>query len=119
MLVDRNARHRNLPVVLQPEIFFGQLQCIIVMDIGPSQKLGLQEPETIILAAIRTCADAKTLPDGTSIITPEKAVWRLLMSTVFNVVLGASRMVTSGPLLIEVRNTLLPCLQMMYKTLKY
>ena len=64
MLVDRNARHQNLPVVLQPEIFFGQLQCIIVMDIGPSQKLGLQEPETIILAAIRTCADAKTLPGG-------------------------------------------------------
>ena len=64
MLVDRNARHRNLPVVLQPEIFFGQLQHIIVLDIGPSRELGLQEPETIILASIRTCADAKTLPGG-------------------------------------------------------
>ena len=66
MLVDRNARHRNLPVVLQPETFFGQLQHIIVMNIGPSEELDLEEPETIILAAIRTCADAKKL-SGSSI----------------------------------------------------
>jgi hypothetical protein len=59
MLVDRNARHRNLPVVLEPETFFGQLQHIIVVHIGPSEELGLKEPETIILAAIHTCADVK------------------------------------------------------------
>ena len=64
MLVDKNARHRNFPVVLQPETFFGQLQHIIVVKIGPSEMLGLEEPETIILAAIRTCADAKTLSSG-------------------------------------------------------
>jgi hypothetical protein len=62
MLVDRNARHRNLPVVLQPEIFFGQLQHIIVITIGPSEELNLEQPETIILTAIRNCADAKKLP---------------------------------------------------------
>jgi len=64
MLVDQNARHRNLPVVFEPETFFGQLQHIIVVKIGPSEMLGLEEPETIILAAIRTCADAKTLSSG-------------------------------------------------------
>jgi hypothetical protein len=64
MLVDRNARHQNLPVVLQPETFFGQLQHIIVITIGPSEELNLEEPETIILAAIRTCADAKKLSGG-------------------------------------------------------
>ena len=64
MLVDRNARYRNLPVVLEPAIFFGQVQHIIVIHIGPSEELDLQEPETIILAAIRTCADSKTLPGG-------------------------------------------------------
>ena len=64
MLVDKNTRHRNLPVVLQPETFFGQLQHIIFVKIGPSEVLGLGEPETIILAVIRTCADAKTLASG-------------------------------------------------------
>ena len=49
-----------MPVVLEPETFFGQLQHIIVVHInGPSEELGLEEPETIILAAIRTCADVK------------------------------------------------------------
>ena len=67
MLVDRNARHQNLPVVLQPETFFGQLQHIIVMNIGPSEELDLKEPETIILAVIRSCADAKKLPGGSDI----------------------------------------------------
>jgi hypothetical protein len=64
MLVDRNARHRNLPVILQPETFFGQLQHIIVITIGPSEELDLEKPETIILAAIRNCSDAKKLSDS-------------------------------------------------------
>jgi hypothetical protein len=64
MLVDKNARHRNLPVVFQPENFFGQLQHIIVVEMGSSEELGLDEPETIILGAIRTCADAKTSASG-------------------------------------------------------
>ena len=67
MLVDKNARHRNLPVVLEPTIFFGQVQHLFAFDIGPSQELGLEEPENIILAAICTCADAKVLSAGGSI----------------------------------------------------
>jgi len=64
MLVDKNAQHQNLPVDFQPQTFFGQLQHIIVIEIGPSDELGLDESETIILAAIRTCADAKTSASG-------------------------------------------------------
>ena len=64
MLVDKNARHWNLPIVFQPETFFGQLQHIIVVEMGSSEELGLDQPETIILGAIRTCADAKTSPSG-------------------------------------------------------
>ena len=63
MLVDKNARHHNLPVVLQPETFFGQLQYIFLVEI-PSEVLGLGESETIILGAIRSCADAKTSASG-------------------------------------------------------
>jgi hypothetical protein len=63
MLVDKNARHRNFPVVLEPETFFGQLQHIIVVKIGPSDELGLDEHGIFILAAIR-CCDAKTLFGG-------------------------------------------------------
>lgn len=64
MLVDKNAQHRNLPVVFQTKTFFGQLQHIIVVEIGPSEELSLDGPETIILAAIHTCADAKTSASG-------------------------------------------------------
>jgi hypothetical protein len=35
-----------------------------VVEIGPSEELGLDEAQTIILAAIYTCADAKTSTSG-------------------------------------------------------
>jgi len=59
MLVDKNARYPKRPVILEPRIFFGQLQHIFVVRLEPSPVLGLTEKETLILAAIRTCADPR------------------------------------------------------------
>jgi hypothetical protein len=59
MLVDKNARYPKRPVILEPHIFFGQLQHIFVIGLKASPALGLTEETTLILAAIRACADAK------------------------------------------------------------
>jgi hypothetical protein len=59
MLVDRNARYPKRPVILEPCIFFSQLLHIFVIGLKASPTLRLTEETTIILAAIRTCADAK------------------------------------------------------------
>ena len=77
MLIDKNARHRNLPVVFQPKTFFGQLQHIIVVEMGSSEELGLDQPETIILGSIHTYANEKTSASGHSIYYySQEAVWR-------------------------------------------
>lgn len=59
MLVDKNARYPKRPVILEPRIFFGQLQHIFLISLTPSPTLGLGEKTTLILAAIRTCADLR------------------------------------------------------------
>jgi len=59
MLVDRNARYPKRPVMLEPQTFFGQLQHIFVIRLKASPVVGLSEDTTLILAAIRACADAK------------------------------------------------------------
>jgi hypothetical protein len=56
VLVDTNARHRNLPENFTPQSFYGQLQHIyLVRFIQPCPALGLEGPTTIIMAAIRVC----------------------------------------------------------------
>ena len=57
MLVDKNAWHANRPVVLEPTIFFGQLQNIFVVGLKASPALKLNKQTNLILAAIRTCSD--------------------------------------------------------------
>ena len=57
MLVDKNARHTRRPVILEPKIFFGQLQHIFVVRLNASPELRLQACTTLILAAIRTCSE--------------------------------------------------------------
>lgn len=57
MLVDQNTRYSKRPVVLEPRVFFGQLQHIFVVKLDESPQLGLTEKTTLILAAIRVCAD--------------------------------------------------------------
>jgi hypothetical protein len=57
MLVDKNARHPRRPVILEPSVFFGQLQNIFVVKLNVSPVLKLTEKTTLILATIRACAD--------------------------------------------------------------
>ena len=64
MLVDQNANYRNRPVVLLPAVFFGQLQHIFAVHLGTSRTLKLAQPTTLILAAIRTCADPELKDNG-------------------------------------------------------
>jgi hypothetical protein len=59
MLVDKNARYPKRPVVLEPHTFFGQLQHIFLINLMPPPGLGLGEKTTLVLAAIRTCADPR------------------------------------------------------------
>src|ERR1700679_2927573 len=64
MLVDRNARHPRRPVILEPRVFFGQLQNIFVIKLGASPALKLTKKMTLILAAIRACANPQMKGDN-------------------------------------------------------
>jgi hypothetical protein len=66
MLVDKNTRYRNRPVVLEQATFFGQVIHIFVLRLGISKRLKLKAPETLILAAIRSCANVKNRDSGGS-----------------------------------------------------
>jgi hypothetical protein len=59
MLVDKNSRFKNRQVVLEKRTFFGQLQNIFLLCLDNSAALRLQSCKTIILAAIRNCANTK------------------------------------------------------------
>jgi hypothetical protein len=54
-LVDRNASFRNLPIVLEPRTFYGQLQHVILVPLAAVPSVG-QEATNIILGVIRSCA---------------------------------------------------------------
>src|SRR5882757_258759 len=73
MLVDKNASYRNRPVVLEPAIFFGQLQHIIVVRLAASKTLKLMQPTTLILAAIRMCSGRHLEGNGVYYYTREGA----------------------------------------------
>lgn len=60
MLVDKNTRYRNRAVELEPQTFYGQLQNIFVMHLKASVALQLDRDTTIIMAAIRACANPQT-----------------------------------------------------------
>ena len=57
MLIDKNAQYPKWPIILEPHIFFSQLQHIFLISLKPPPALGLGEKTTLILAAIRTCAN--------------------------------------------------------------
>ena len=57
MLVDKNAQHAKRPIDLEPYIFFGQVQNIFIIKLGPSPMLELTKRTTLILAAIHTCVE--------------------------------------------------------------
>ena len=52
-LVDRYARQKRRTPEFELEIFFGQLQCIIVLELPSTPRLNLAMPTTIILALIK------------------------------------------------------------------
>ncbi|KAJ7160856.1 hypothetical protein C8R46DRAFT_905475, partial [Mycena filopes] len=64
LFVDKNARHRNMPVELEPQVFFGQVRKFIALpvpahfparrDAEPAGDMGVEvaSPRTIILAAV-------------------------------------------------------------------
>ncbi|KAH9922140.1 hypothetical protein B0H21DRAFT_841828 [Amylocystis lapponica] len=54
-LVDINASYARRQVVLQKRTFYGQLQHLVVLRLTPFPHLGIEEPTTIIWAAIRSC----------------------------------------------------------------
>ena len=63
-LIDKNEHFCNLPIDLEPRTFFGQLQHIIVVELGASRHLLISEPETVILVAIQQCKDPTPSPNG-------------------------------------------------------
>jgi hypothetical protein len=60
MLIDKNAQHTNRPVVLEPTIFFGQLQNIFVVSLKASPALKLNKQTNLILAAICMCSNPQS-----------------------------------------------------------
>ena len=64
MLVDKNARYPRRSVVLEPHVFFGQLQNIFVIKLNPSPALKLTKKTTLILAAIRACSNPQMKSDN-------------------------------------------------------
>ncbi|KAI0369836.1 hypothetical protein BV20DRAFT_1036311 [Pilatotrama ljubarskyi] len=57
LLVDKNARYRNRPVILEKKTFYGQLRQILVINLGPvpSASPPQSEPSTLVLGVIRRC----------------------------------------------------------------
>ncbi|KAJ3004976.1 hypothetical protein NUW54_g4552 [Trametes sanguinea] len=55
LLVDKNARYRNRPVILEKKTFYGQLRQILVLDLCPipSAAPPLVQPTTLVLGAVR------------------------------------------------------------------
>ena len=51
--VDRNARCLRKTLDFEEQIFFGQLGCILVLELPMAPKLHLTEPTTVIVAVIR------------------------------------------------------------------
>ncbi|GBE81876.1 hypothetical protein SCP_0402500 [Sparassis crispa] len=56
LLVDKNARYHNRPVVLEKTTFYGQVRRLFICKLNRAPSIGLQQPSTsVLLAAIRTC----------------------------------------------------------------
>ncbi|KAL4244402.1 hypothetical protein ABKN59_010137 [Abortiporus biennis] len=55
MLVDRNAHSRRRAVELVPKTFYGQLERILAVRLRHQPEAPQSSPQTILLAAIRTC----------------------------------------------------------------
>ena len=52
-LVDQNARRLRKTPYFEEQDFFGQLGCILVLELPTAPKLHLTEPTTVIVAVIQ------------------------------------------------------------------
>lgn len=59
---DVNARHRKRRPNFQLETFYGELQCLYRINVPATPVLGLEQPEVVVLAAIRRCKITRQLP---------------------------------------------------------
>ncbi|KAH9850528.1 hypothetical protein C2E23DRAFT_735077 [Lenzites betulinus] len=55
VLIDRNARHRNRPVVFESKTLYGQLQHIYHIRLLPIPSHAIPSDTSVLLAAIQTC----------------------------------------------------------------
>ncbi len=57
LLVDKNARYRQRPVILEQKTFYGQLRHILVIKLGPVPSASPPQlhPSTLMLGAVRRC----------------------------------------------------------------
>jgi len=62
LYVDRHARHSRKTPDFEEKTFFGQLNCILVLDLPAAPRLNLVDPTTVILALIQEVKT--TLRDG-------------------------------------------------------
>ena len=62
LYVDRYARHRRKTPNFKEKTFFGQLKCILVLELPAAPRLDLVRPTTLILALIQEVK--ATLKDG-------------------------------------------------------
>jgi hypothetical protein len=53
LYVDRHARHSRKTPDFEEKTFFGQLNCILVLELPATPRLNLAEPTTVILALIQ------------------------------------------------------------------
>jgi len=60
--VDQHAHRREKTPDFEEKVFFGQLNCILVLELLPAPQLDLTEPTTLILALIQEVN--VTLRDG-------------------------------------------------------
>lgn len=58
-MVDVNMRYHNRPVILRPQVFFGRLLHIMVVDVGPVPTAvpAVHSSRTFVLAAIQSCIE--------------------------------------------------------------
>jgi hypothetical protein len=63
VFVDQNERRGHQDVVLQPRTEYGQLCRLFVVKLPVCAALGLGEPSSLIMAAVRTCKLTARLGD--------------------------------------------------------
>ncbi|TBU57391.1 hypothetical protein BD310DRAFT_821590, partial [Dichomitus squalens] len=55
LFIDLLARQRNAPSIFRPQVFYGELQHIYLVNLSPIPSCGINTVTPILLAAIKTC----------------------------------------------------------------